>query len=104
MTRFVINYPKTQDDWVNLPKEFTDYLDCLDEVKRNKAKDIVVDPLYPSYDYEWEVDDNLPLQVILEYWNDVNNELPDYEVVVEEINDSLAESAYNDYVSSSYSF
>ncbi len=104
MSRSAIEYPKSQDDWNNLPKEFNDYLSVLDQARQNKAESIPVDPLYPSYDYEWELDDEIPFNIILMYWNDVNKELPDSDKLLDDINDSLAESAYDDYVGSYYSY
>jgi hypothetical protein len=104
MTRTLLNYPESQDSWDNLPKEFTDYLNFLDEIRIETAKQQVVDPLYPTYDYEWELDEEIPLITILNYWNDVNKELPDPNVIFEEINDCFAETSYDDYVSSYYSY
>jgi hypothetical protein len=104
MTRTVIDVPRNQDDWNNLPKEFTDYLDALDEVKQNKAKSIPVDPLYPYYDYQWEFDSEIPFMTVLSYWNAVDKELPDSDKLVDEINEGLGEAAYDDHVSSFYSY
>ena len=104
MTRTLLNYPESQDSWDNLPKEFTDYLDVLDEIRVRKVNEQVVDPLYPSYDYEWELDQEIPLSTILYYWNDVNKELPEPDKLLDEINEGMGEAAYDDYVSSYYSY
>ncbi len=103
MSRVKLNYPENQDSWNSLPQEFLDYLNVLDEVKLVKFKEQVVDPLYPSYDYEWELDDDIALRTILEYWND-DKELPDPIVILDEINEGMAEAAYDAYVSSFYSY
>ena len=103
MNRQNINYPETQEDWDNLPQQFKDYLDTLDEAKNKLVYNQKVDPLYPSYDYEWELDDEIPFRTILEYWNS-SDELPDHKVIFDEINDYMAEAAYDYYVSSFYSY
>ena len=53
MTRQIIDYPETQENWDNLPQEFQDYLEVLDNAKNVKAKiaNSPVDPLYPTYYY-----------------------------------------------------
>ena len=33
MTRQTIDYPETQENWKNLPQDFLDYLDVLDNAK-----------------------------------------------------------------------
>ncbi len=104
MTRTLLNYPESQDSWDNLPKEFTDYLDVLDETRVRKVNEQVVDPLYPSYDYEWELDQEIPLSTILYYWNDPDKELPEPDKLLDEINEGMGEAAYDDYVSSYYSY
>ena len=38
MTRQTIDYPETQENWENLPQEFQDYLEVLDNAKNVKAK------------------------------------------------------------------
>lgn len=103
MNRQNINYPETQLDWDNLPQQFKDYLDSLDEAKNELVSNQKVDPLYPSYDYEWELDEEIPFRTILEYWNS-NDELPEHQVIFDEINDCMAEAAYDYYVSSFYSY
>ena len=107
MTRQTIDYPETQENWVNLPQEFQDYLEVLDNAKNVKAKiaNFPVDPLYPTYDYEWwELDDKLALETILYYWNQVDKELPSNDELLDNINEGYGEAAYDDYVSSTYSY
>jgi hypothetical protein len=57
MTRQIIDYPETQENWDNLPQEFQDYLEVLDNAK-----------------------------------------------VLDNINEGYGEAAYDDYVSSAYSY
>lgn len=102
-TRKVIQEPTTLSDWENLPKEFLKFVDEVDCVRNEMASKQDVDPLYPNYDYEWQVDSDLPIQMMVEYWNS-NKELPKAEKMVEEINEAMAEAAYDDYVSSFYSY
>jgi len=106
MNRQIINYPETQEEWDNLPQDFLDYLDVLDEVKSVKAENTnnPVDPLYPTYDYEWELDSKIALETILYYWNQVDKELPSNDEILDGINEGYAEAAYDDYVSSFYSY
>jgi hypothetical protein len=102
-TRPFIQEPVTADNWKDLPKEFNDFLDGIDEARKIAESKEVIDPLYPSYDYDWQVDSDIPLQTAIYYWNS-DMELPSAEVIVEEINDALAEAAYDDWVSSAYSY
>jgi hypothetical protein len=106
MTRQTIDYPETQESWDNLPQDFLDYLDVLDNAKIVKANiaNTPVDPLYPTYDYEWELDERLALETILYYWNQVDKELPDSNALLDDINEGYGEAAYDDYVSSAYSY
>jgi hypothetical protein len=106
MTRQIINYPETQDSWENLPQDFLDYLDVLDNARVVKANiaNTPGDPLYPTYDYEWELDNKLALETILYYWNRVDKELPSNDEVLDYINEGYGEAAYDDYVSSAYSY
>ena len=60
-TRKVIQEPITLSDWENLPKEFLKFVDEVDCARNKLALNQKVDPLYPTYDYEWEVDSDLPL-------------------------------------------
>ncbi len=102
--RQIINYPETPDSWDKLPTEFKQYLDNLQKVKEQLAKQNYQDPIYPSCDYLWELDEDISIQTILIYWNDVEKELPDYNTILKEINDCYAENAYDEYVSSFYSY
>lgn len=102
-TRPLIQEPVTAENWKDLPKEFNDFLDDIDEARKIAESKEVIDPLYPSYDYDWQVDSDIPLQTAIYYWNS-DMELPSAEVIVEEINDALGEAAYDDWVSSAYSY
>lgn len=104
MTRKFIHTPKTQDEWDNLPQEFSDYLDSLNQARIKLADSQVVDPLYPSYDYEWDLDEEIPFTTILLYWNDLNKELPNHQKILDEVNECIAETSYDDYISSFYSY
>lgn len=104
LTREYIHTPKTQNEWNNLPQGFSDYLDSLDEARVNLSNSQVVDPLYPSYDYEWCLDEEIPFTTILSYWNDLDKELPSHQKILDEINEGMAEAAYDSYVSSFYSY
>lgn len=104
MSRSVVNYPVNPDSWNELPKDFLDYLEFLDEERIKLTKNNSTDPLYPTYDYEWELDEELPLTTILLYWNRLDEELPSPEVILKEINDCIAETSYYDYISSFYSY
>lgn len=103
MNRVKLNYPETQDSWNELPQEFKNYLDVLDEVRLSEVKTQVIDPLYPSYDYDWELDEEIPLRTVLEYWNR-DDELPEPIVILNEIQDGMEEAAYDAFVSSYYSY
>jgi len=103
MTRPKLNYPENQESWNDLPKEFHDYLNVLDEVRKTHLEKQVIDPLYPNYDYDWELDEEIPLRTVLEYWNDPK-ELPSPDDILDEINDCMAETSYDDWVSSFYSY
>lgn len=98
-----IQEPVTADNWKDLPKEFNQFLDDLDEARQNAASKEVIDPLYPSYDYDWEVDSDICLQTVIYYWNS-DKELPSLATIVEEVNEALCESAYDQWVSSAYSY
>ena len=98
-----IEIPITQENWNNLPQEFNEFLDTLDEVRQVFASKQTVDPLYPSYDYEWEMDSTIALDTAAYYWNS-DEELPSPEIIINEINEAFAEAAYDDWVSSAYSF
>lgn len=102
--RFVIEEPKTQEDWNNLPSEFLFYLNEVDSVRQSLLKKEVIDPLYPSYDYDWEVDSDIPFNTILYYWNRVNDELVNPDEMVELIQDELGSAAWDDYCASAYSY
>ena len=101
--RQLIQEPKTQADWDNLPSEFTQFLDAIDKVRNEFASTQVIDPLYPNYDYDWETDDDIPFQTALYYWNSPKD-LPSPDIIVKEINEALGERAYDDWVSSAYSY
>lgn len=103
MNRQKVNYPETPDSWNELPQEFLDYLNDLDEARQIKLGQQVIDPLYPTYDYDWELDEEIPLRTVIEYWNS-DKELPEHSVVIDEANDCLAEAAYDYYVESWYSY
>lgn len=103
MTRPKLNYPENQDSWNHLPQEFLDYLNVLDEIRKEHLAKEVIDPLYSHYDYEWEMDDEIPLRTVLEYWND-DKDLPEPDFILDEINDCMAETSYDDWVSSFYSY
>jgi hypothetical protein len=104
MIRTFIQVPTNQEEWDNLPQEFNDYLDNLNEARIKLSDSQVVDPLYPSYDYEWELDEEIPFTTILLYWNDLNKELPNHQKILDEINECMAETSYYDYISSFYSY
>ena len=103
MTRPFANY-SGPESWDDLPEEFTYYLDVLDKIRIKKVNEQVVDPLYPSYDYDWELDEEIPLTTILYYWNNLDKELPEPDKLLDEINEGMGEAAYDDYVSSYYSY
>lgn len=103
MTRPKLNYPETPDSWKQLPQEFLDYLNVLDEVRKEHLAKELNDPLYSHCDYEWEMDDEIPLRTVLEYWNN-DKELPSPDFILDEINDCMAETSYEDWVSSFYSY
>jgi len=103
MNRQHIQEPKTQADWDNLPQEFTDFLDVISEARDTAESKQVVDPLYPNCDYDWEIDSDIPFQTALHYWNSTK-ELPNPDVIVEEITEALGEQSYDDWVSSAYSY
>lgn len=98
-----IEDPKTQTDWNNLPLEFTQFLDLIAEARDIAESKLVVDSLYPNFDYDWETDSEIPFQTALYYWNSPK-ELPNPDVIVEEITEALGEQAYDDWVSSAYSY
>lgn len=102
--RPIINHPQTPEEWNHLPQEFNEYLEYLDKVRLEKLSKEVIDPLYPTYDYEWELDSEIPFETILLYWNDVEKELPDPIKILTEINDCIAETSYDDYISSFYAY
>lgn len=102
--RQVINYPEKQEDWDNLPEEFKNYLDHLDKIRLEQAvKHSNKDPMYPNYDYCWELDEDLAIQTILHYWNNLDKKLPEPIKILDEINDCFSEHSYDDYASSFYS-
>lgn len=103
MTRPKLNYPENQDSWNHFPQEFLDYLNVLDEIRKEHLAKEVIDPLYSHYDYEWEMDDEIPFRTVLEYWND-DKDLPEPDLILDEINDCMAETSYDDWVSSFYSY
>jgi hypothetical protein len=102
--RQVLTEPQSQEEWDNLPVVFHQYLDEIDEARQDAESKEVNDPLYPSYTYSWDVDSNIPLDVIMYHWNQVDSPLPEPKVIVEEISDALGEAAYDDWVASAYSY
>jgi hypothetical protein len=102
--RQLITEPQSQIEWDNLPVEFHQYLDEIDEARKDADSKLVIDPLYPNCEYDWDVDSNIPLNVIMSYWNQVDSPLPKPEVIVNEICYALGEASYDDWVSSAYSY
>lgn len=102
-TREHIDFPKTHADWETLPIEFHSYLDRLETLREKKEKAISQDTLYPSYNYSFSLDEDIAIQTILIYWNN-GQPLPDDDLIIEEINDYMAEADYDTYISSFYSF
>lgn len=102
--RQVIAEPQSQSEWDDLPVEFHQYLDEIDEARNNADSEQVIDPLYPNYEYSWDVDSSIPFDVIMHHWNRTDLPLPEPEKIVNEICDALGEASYDDWVSSSYSY
>jgi len=88
MTRPHLADPTTIEEWEALPIEFTEYLDQIEAARADLAKKEPIE----SYDYTWEVDDEIPFKTILQYWNDTG-ELTDPIEVVEGIQEGLCEQA-----------
>jgi hypothetical protein len=103
-SRTFIHYPKTPESWNDLPKEFLDYLDYLDDERVKLTHQNSKDPLYPTYNYEWDIDDELSLMTIIPYWNKLDDELPEANIILKEIDDCVAETSYDNYISSFYSY
>lgn len=104
MIRQTIQEPITQTEWDKLPQEFIEFLDSVDEARDNAASSAEnYDTIYPSYDYEWNIDSGIPFATILYYWNS-ENELPDPKQVIKEIQEGMEESAFDDCVASFYSY
>lgn len=101
MTRPHIEFPDTNEEWDNLPKEFIEFIDEVDKV-REECNKKEVKRNYQSYEYEWEVDSDVPLRVLISHWND-ERELPSYKEIVEDILDCLCEEAMIAHVESLYS-
>lgn len=104
MSRSVVNYPVNPDSWNELPKDFLDYLEFLDEERIKLTKNNSTDLLYPTYDYEWDLDSEIPMTTILLYWNRLDEKLPSPKVILKEINDCIAEQSYDYYIGSFYSY
>ena len=102
--RQVLTEPQSQEDWNNLPVEFHQYLDKIDETRQDAESKEVNDPLYHNYTYSWDVDSSIPLNVIMYHWNEVDSPLPEPKKIVKEICDALGEVEYDDWVSSAYSY
>lgn len=93
--RLAIQEPQSQEESDNLPTEFLNYLNEVDAVREELLKKEVIDPLYPSYDYDWEVDCDIPFNTILYYWNRVNEELVNPVEMVELIQDEHGSAAWD---------
>lgn len=104
MTRQPIQLPSTNENWDNLPIEFLEFLDQVDSVREMMDKATPSDPLYPSYDYVWDVDSTIALDTLTYYWNKVDEPLPEINRIVEEISQAMGEAAYDSYVESAYSY
>jgi hypothetical protein len=92
------------NDWNKLPQDFLDYLDYLDEERIKLTHQNSKDPLYPTYNYEWDIDDEIPMMTIISYWNNLEESLPEVNIILEEIDDCIAETSYDNYISSFYSY
>ena len=103
MIRHTIVIPDSYEEWKNLPQEFHNFLDELDEVRKELSAQQVIDPLYPSYYYDWEVDSTLALDTVIYYWNS-DKDLPDVRRIVEEIEEAYGEDAYDSYMADAHSY
>ena len=102
MTRPTIEFPRIQQEWNDLPEAFTQSMEKVDLIRQSKANLQIIDPLYPSYDYDWDIDSTIPLETLIYYWNQTDKPLPDPEEVVEEINQGLGEAAFEAHEVSRY--
>lgn len=102
MTRPILAFPRIQQEWNDLPAAFTEFMNKIDLIRQSKANLQIIDPLYPSYDYDWDIDSTIPLETLIYYWNQTDKPLPDPEEVVEEINEGLGEAAFEAHEVSRY--
>jgi hypothetical protein len=102
MTRPILAFPQNNQEWDNLPAAFTEFMNKVDLIRQSKANLQIIDPLYPSYDYDWDIDSTIPLETLIYYWNQTDKPLPDPEEVVEEINEGLGEAAFEAHEVSRY--
>jgi hypothetical protein len=101
MNRPYVTFPISNKEWDNLPNEFKLFIDQVDEV-RNQMEEREMKYTYPSYDYSWNVDSDIPLQTLIHLWNS-DESISDIKELVKDISTGLAEEAFMDYYASSYS-
>lgn len=104
MIRTPVQVPVTQEDWFNLPADFEAFMNQVDSVRQQMDSAIPYDPLYPSYEYSWCIDESIAIETLIHYWNDVEKPLPDAAKIVEEITAAMGEADYDAYVASAYSY
>lgn len=104
MTRQPVQVPVTQEDWFNLPADFEVFMNQVDNVREQMDSSVPYDPLYPSYEYSWCMDETIAVETLVYYWNEVDQPLPDATKIVEEITSAMGEADYDAYVASAYSY
>lgn len=96
MSRPHIEYPETHDEWVKLPDEFKNFVDDIDKVRDIfECNSKGLDYLY----YNWQVDDKVPLTVLISHWN-YDGELPEYNVIIDDIIECISEENHIAYYTS----
>lgn len=104
MRQVIAVEPQSQSEWENLPIEFHQYLDEIDEARNNADSKQVINHLYPNYKYSWDVDSSIPFGIIIHHWNHIDLPLPEPEKVVNQICNALEEASYDDWGFSTYSY
>lgn len=98
MNRTTVEFPNSNDEWDNLPNDFKSFIDQVDVV-REKMNQNEMKYTYPSYEYSWNVDSDIPLKTLIYLWNS-NESISDLQELVKDITNGIAEDAFTYYYSS----
>lgn len=83
-----VSVPNSFNEWGELPREFTDWLRALDDVREGLSRKMGRGSQFMGNRFSWDVDSGMPLETIVYYWNG-SGELPAPEEVVQNIAEGM---------------